>query len=56
MTAQQPWLSAKAAITGKTLPALEVNEARVRDAFFSSQTPEALVTRYMERLQMSTVT
>ena len=51
VTAQQPWLSAKAVITGKTPPALEVNEARVRDVFFSSQTPEALVTRYMNRLQ-----
>ena len=51
MTAMHPWLSAKAAITGKTLPAFEVTETRVRDAFFCAQTPEAQVSRYMERLQ-----
>ena len=50
-TAQHPWLSTKAAITGKTLPAFEVTDASVRDAFFCSLTPDAEVSRYKERLQ-----
>ena len=45
-TAQHPWLSTKAAITGKTLPAFEVTDASVRDAFFCSLTPDAEVSRY----------
>jgi hypothetical protein len=44
-------LSTKAAITGKTLPAFEVTDASVRDAFFCSLTPDAEVSRYKERLQ-----
>ncbi|MBP1819243.1 alpha/beta hydrolase [Mycobacterium sp. OAE908] len=51
MMAQQPWPSAKAVMTGRTPPAVEVTDARVRDVFFSPGTPGALVTQYMERLQ-----
>ncbi len=50
-TVRHPWLGAKAVLNGKTLPAFEVTDARIREAFFCSLTPDAEVSRYRERLQ-----
>jgi pimeloyl-ACP methyl ester carboxylesterase len=49
-TAQHPWLTAKATMTGKSLPGFNKLE-RVRSMFFSPHTPESLVAHYAERLQ-----
>lgn len=49
-TARHPWLTAKAIITGKSLPGFNKLE-RIRSMFFSPHTPESLVAHYAERLQ-----
>ena len=49
-TAQHPWLTAKAIMTGESLPGFNKLE-RVRVMFFSAHTPESRVARYAERLQ-----
>ena len=45
-----PWLTAKAAFTGKSLPTLNTPQL-AREAFFSARTPESDVVRYAQRLQ-----
>jgi pimeloyl-ACP methyl ester carboxylesterase len=49
-TTQHPWLTMKAAITGKSLPGLTELE-QVRGMLFSPHTPEPCVARYAERLE-----
>jgi pimeloyl-ACP methyl ester carboxylesterase len=49
-TTRHPWLTAKAAMTGRSLPGYNKLE-RVRAMFFSAHTPESWVIRYAERLQ-----
>ena len=49
-TAEHPWLTAKAIMTGESLPGFNKLE-RVRTMFFSAHTPESWVARYAERLQ-----
>jgi pimeloyl-ACP methyl ester carboxylesterase len=49
-TTQHPWLTAKAAMTGRSLPGFNELE-RVRAMFFSAHTPESWVVRHAERLQ-----
>jgi hypothetical protein len=50
--ARHPWRSAGALLAGKPLPAFEVSEALVREVFFCSLTPDGVVRRCMERLEM----
>ena len=49
-TAQHPWITAKAIMTGGSLPGFN-KLVRVRTMFFSAHTPESWVARYAERLK-----
>jgi pimeloyl-ACP methyl ester carboxylesterase len=49
-TTQHPWLTVKAALTGKSFPDFNEME-RVRAIFFSAHTSESMVVRYAQRLQ-----
>ena len=50
-----PWITVRAALTGKMLPAVAGTPQRCRESFFSVHTPEPAVVEYCARLQEESI-